>query len=467
MADHPGVLDLFAGAGGMALGFQAEGWRCLGAVEKSAPAAATFARMFKADNPRVFGGPEEGDVNNLPVRDLLAALPQTPTLVVGGPPCQGFSRAGLAKQVSLLGDEERILHGGQYNRERNLLYRYFLAVVAQARPMAFVMENVPGMRDSQANDLAHRISREAAALGYNVRYFLLNAAWFGVPQRRWRLFFIGLRSDLGPLAIPVPPTRTHHSEANIQDFMALPEDRWMVPEDQIPRVDVLSPEVTVFDAIGDLPKRKQHLSGIPVTGDTPMPLRRPPSVYVTTLRSWPGLPGPEQVTGNWYRGAPRLFPNRDFPIFAEMAQGDNYPTARAIGERRFQQHLRTLPAPPAPDSSDWNELWQQFVPPYPVDKFNERWRKLYADRPSWTLTAHLSQDGYSHIHYDSRQARSLTIREAARLQSFPDAVEFQGNFGDQFRQVGNAVPPLMARAIARSLREQLNALGVRFRSAVA
>lgn len=142
-----------------------------------------------------------------------------------------------------------------------------------------------------------------------------------------------------------------------------------------------------------------------------------------------------------------------------MAQGDNYPTARAIGERRFQKHLRTLSTPPTPDSEDWKELWHQFVPPYPVDKFNERWRKLYSDRPSWTLTAHLSQDGYSHIHYDSRQARSLTIREAARLQSFPDAIEFQGNYGEQFRQVGNAVPPLMARAIARSVREQLAALG--------
>lgn len=459
MAEHPGVLDLFAGAGGMALGFQAEGWRCLGAVERDASAAATFARTFRADAPRVFGGPEDGDVNNLPVRDLLAALPSSPALVVGGPPCQGFSRAGLAKQSSLLGDEERILHGGQYRKERNLLYRYFLAVVNQARPMAFVMENVPGMRDSQANDLAHRISREAAALGYNVRYFLLNSAWYGVPQRRWRLFIVGLRSNLGPHAIPTAPTRTHHSDAQLKDFMALPEDRWMIEARHMPTVEEPLPEVSVFDAIGDLPKRKEHLKGKPVTGDVPLPLRRRPSSYVERLRQWPGHPGPERVSGNWYRGAPRLYPNRDFPIFAEMAQGDNYPTARAIGERRFQKHLRTLSAPPTPDSEAWKELWHQFVPPYPVDKFNERWRKLYSDRPSWTLTAHLSQDGYSHIHYDSRQARSLTIREAARLQSFPDAMEFQGNYGDQFRQVGNAVPPLMSRAIARSLREQLVKLG--------
>jgi DNA (cytosine-5)-methyltransferase 1 len=84
---------------------------------------------------------------------------------------------------------------------------------------------------------------------------------------------------------------------------------------------------------------------------------------------------------------------------------------------------------------------------------------LIAGKPSWTLTAHLSRDTYSHIHYDSRQARTITVREAARLQSFPDGVEFAGNFGEQFRQIGNAVPPILARAIANELFSQLRELG--------
>ena len=99
------------------------------------------------------------------------------------------------------------------------------------------------------------------------------------------------------------------------------------------------------------------------------------------------------------------------------------------------------------------------VPPYRNDAFHDKWRKLIANEPSWTLTAHLSKDTYSHIHYDSRQARTISVREAARLQSFPDGVEFAGNFGEQYRQIGNAVPPLLARAIASELFLQLAELG--------
>ncbi len=88
----------------------------------------------------------------------------------------------------------------------------------------------------------------------------------------------------------------------------------------------------------------------------------------------------------------------------------------------------------------------------------DKWAKLHPDRPSWTLTAHLSKDSYSHIHYDGNQARTITIREAARLQSFPDGFEFCGSPGDQFRQIGNAVPPLLARALARNLLDQIAAL---------
>ncbi len=96
-----------------------------------------------------------------------------------------------------------------------------------------------------------------------------------------------------------------------------------------------------------------------------------------------------------------------------------------------------------------------YVPPYELSTFEEKWKKLDWYSPSWTITAHLSRDGYSHIHPDSAQARSITPREAARLQSFPDAFVFDGNTGDFFRQVGNAVPPLLAKAIGNSVMRQL------------
>jgi DNA (cytosine-5)-methyltransferase 1 len=133
-----------------------------------------------------------------------------------------------------------------------------------------------------------------------------------------------------------------------------------------------------------------------------------------------------------------------------MKPGDRYPVAIQIAEQRYQCAL---------------SLWRKnggkrptrrtYVPPYSVDSFPDKWRKLVPEAPSWTITAHLGKDTYSHIHYDASQARSITAREAARLQSFPDAFEFAGNMGDMFRQIGNAVPPLLARELGASVRAAL------------
>ncbi len=447
----PAILDLFAGAGGMALGFQAAGGRCIGAVEQDPAAARTFARSFAAEEPVIFGGPERGAVENLPVSELLAALPAAPDVVIGGPPCQGFSRVGKAKQRDLLPVELRALQGDKTDPDRNQLYKYFIEVLLAARPLAFVMENVPDIREQRGGDFAKRISREAHYAGYNVRYFLLNAAHYGVPQHRWRIFFVGFRSDLGHRAIPRPPPRTHRAPVLLEGI-ALPDDRWMIAGESIPEVTNPKPAITVRQAIGDLPKLKGHLREEDLE-DQRLPLRRPPSPYVQTIRSWPGLQAAETVSGNWYRNN-----QRDFPIFRLMASQDRFPEARAIGFQRFQEHLSTMSPPPRVGTAAWKVLKDEFVPPYRNDAFHDKWRKLDADQPSWTVTAHLQKDTYSHIHYDNRQARTITIREAARLQSFPDAIDFAGNYGEQFRQIGNAVPPLLAKAIAEELFQQLEEL---------
>lgn len=456
----PTVLDLFAGAGGMALGFHAAGGQCIGAIEYDQVAADTFETTFHDHGATVLGGPEAGDVNKVPVPDLLSAVGETPMIVCGGPPCQGFSRIGRAKQASLLGEEDRIRQGGVRDPGRNLLYQYFLAVVRQARPLAFVMENVPGMREHLGNDFARRISREAHYLGYNVRYFLLNAAYYGVPQHRWRLFFVGYRSDLGHDAVPTPPVRTH-AGASSNLGSGLPEDPWMIGN--VPEVANPSPLVTVRDAIGDLPRLKGHLGE---DGEAPdeedLPLRGEPSPYAQRLRAWPGLEAPPKVSGNWYRFTPR-----DFPIFRLMAQGDRYPEALEVAHALLRERLAEHPDPPRPGTKAYEDLKASVVPPYRNDAFHDKWQKLVADRPSWTLTAHLSKDTYSHIHYDSRQARTITVREAARLQSFPDGVEFVGNNqGAKFRQIGNAVPPLLARAIGEHVFAELEQLAA-FRAGAA
>ena len=103
----------------------------------------------------------------------------------------------------------------------------------------------------------------------------------------------------------------------------------------------------------------------------------------------------------------------------------------------------------------FSPLKAAFVPPYLPDKFPNKWRKMEADQPARTLMAHLGKDSYSHIHYDSTQARTISVREAARLQSFPDSIEFCGAMNAAFRQIGNAVPPLLAYSVACSVRQAL------------
>lgn len=450
-------LDLFAGAGGLSLGFQAAGFRTIGAVEIDGVAAETFARTFETDEPVVFGGPDHGDVNQLDVRHLLDALPTLPDVVIGGPPCQGFSRIGRAKHASLLGEDERIRSGGIRDVSRNLLYQYFLDVVREAKPRAFLMENVPGMRELIGNDFARRIARESHGLGYNVRYFLLNAAHYGVPQNRWRIFFMGIRADLGVQAVPRPPVRTHSSEME-WEFSHLPDDAWFLSGPDIPSVPNASPAVTVREAIGDLPKQSGHLAG-GRPREQRLSSRKAPSAYVKMLRAWPKHEASQPTSGSWYRHVGKFTGRQDHRIFELMAQGDRYPDALYIGHRLFSQHIASMTDRPEPGSPTWEDLRAKFVPRYRNDAFDDKWRKLVADEPSWTVTAHLSKDSYSHIHYDSRQARTISIREAARLQSFPDGIDFSGNFGDQFRQIGNAVPPVLAWAIAASLSEQLAGLG--------
>jgi DNA (cytosine-5)-methyltransferase 1 len=141
-----------------------------------------------------------------------------------------------------------------------------------------------------------------------------------------------------------------------------------------------------------------------------------------------------------------------------MKHGARYPDALAIARHRLSEELKRLELEgrcPRAGTAEFLELERRFVPPYPEDMFVDKWRKLQPDQPSWTIPAHLAKDTYSHIHHDSDQARSISVREAARLQSFPDAFRFTGNMGDSFRQIGNAVPPLLAWAIAGTVLEVL------------
>jgi len=236
------------------------------------------------------------------------------------------------------------------------------------------MENVPGMRKMLGVDIARRIAREASALRYNIRVFLLNAAWFGGPQQRWRLFFVGLRQDLGPYAVPQPPTRTHTFGPDLPEGMTIPgDDDLIIWGSALPYVAKPAPAVTVREALDDLPRQSAHLLGAkPV--DEPLPLRGEPSEWARELRKWPGRPAPEMVTGNWYRHTPR-----DFRLFREMASGDRYPQALAIAHRLFLAYLdeqRAKGKHLQPGSTAYESARRVYIPPYRNDAFDDKWGKL-------------------------------------------------------------------------------------------
>ena len=169
------------------------------------------------------------------------------------------------------------------------------------------------------------------------------------------------------------------------------------------------------------------------------------------MRGWKGYASGGTTDGHVVRLTPR-----DFPIFRRMAPGDDYPRALRIAERIFDERLAEAGRPDQ-TSDAWALCRRATVPPYDPGKFPNKWWKLEPTSPSRTLTAHLGKDSYSHIHWDSRQQRMISVREAARLQSFPDGFRFAGAMNAAFRQIGNAVPPLLAKTVGEHLKSELYA----------
>jgi DNA (cytosine-5)-methyltransferase 1 len=459
----PKVIDLFSGAGGLSLGFQAAGCQIRAAVDVDPVAGESFLRNFTILQPdcppRVLAGPEH-DLGQLALDCVAGSHP--PDILIGGPPCQAFSLLGRGKLASLSGE-------GFTKDPRNQLYRKFLQAVGSWHPRAVVMENVPGMLSVAGINYVEAVLDELARLGYRVGYAILNAVWYGVPQFRERVFFIGIRADIEKN--PAAPPRTHYVDLadgyrrpRRERELLLPFDKhWELVSGElsVPQADATFPAVTVRQALDDLPVILEHLSCSSPSGTDPrqeLPYVAPPnSTYARMMRSWPGFPLSSSVANHWIRRTPR-----DYETFRLMHHGDRYPDALKIAEDRFYEELHRLDAlgeAPLPDTEAWKTLRSRYVPPYDDQTFFEKWGELCPDRPSWTVPAHLAKDSYSHIHYDSEQARMISAREAARLQSFPDAFVFCGNLGDCFRQVGNAVPPLLAWAIANKILDTLGERG--------
>ena len=305
-------------------------------------------------------------------------------------------------------------------------------------------------------------------LGYVARYTLLNSSFYGVPQMRERMFLLAFSKEVADsitfprpshwIELPTGYTGTRGvALKNLKDDLFEGPNYYVEP----PEAKMSLPAaVSARDAIGDLPEITEHLEGLLKRGArrfdelTAYPKKRAVTPYAARMRKWAGHEGCEGVYDHVIRSLPR-----DYAIFERMNPGDQYPEAHEHAKRLFAERLaeleKVLGHSIHANSAKYKQLFEDTVPPYDPSKFPNKWRKMEADLPARTLLAHLGKDGYSHIHYDSKQARTISVREAARLQSFPDGFKFAGTMNPAFRQIGNAVPPLMAKAIASVIKQTL------------
>lgn len=351
------TLDLFAGAGGLSLGFELAGvgFRSTFAVEIDEAAASTYKRNFGTP---VYAGP---------IEDLDEFEPAE--VIIGGPPCQGFSPLGRDRD-----DASRA--------EMNELWQQYLRAVRQVRPKAFVIENVPEFqRSAQFARLLELMQSDPVLSAYSYGFGVLNAADYGVPQRRRRGIFVAVLAagELEPgQTLPWPPTPTHGPEST-----------------------GAAPYRTVRDAIADL-------APMPEAIDIGLDDRNRQDLH--------------------FRRQPR-------PVSIERYE------AIPEGGNRFDLARNRWDITPA--------CWRN-KPTGTTDVMG----RLWWDRPSVTIrTEFFKPEKGRYLH--PVQHRPITHREAARIQSFPDSFEFDGRKTEVARQIGNAVPPLLAKAIALHVHEQI------------
>ncbi len=458
--DRLRVVDLFSGCGGWSCGFEAAGpFVSVAAVEKNPVALKSHQRNFGRSERyyRALGAIETVRPVDL-AGHLDGPVEQAIDIIIGSPPCQPFSRVGRAKLRSLA--SEQTLEA-VYGDERVGLVAHYLRLLEVLQPLAFAIENVNDYTRFKHRNVAEEVAVTAEGLGYRCQYTHLNAVWYGVPQLRERVIILGVHESLGvEPSFPKPTCRydipegyaTSRAHRKLLGGTVLePADHFVTVSPPRQAKRAISTEV----ALSDLPFRPGYREGrFEPEREFEYREELPQSTYQKLMRQWPGF---EALPFNKVADHRTRTLNRDYETFARMQPDDRYNKAIHIAEKRFQE-ARTrqeaeLGRPLGDDELE--SLRTQIVPPYPVHKFKDKWQKLNGGKPSHTLPAHLAHDCYSHIHYDSAQARTITIREAARLQSFPDGFRFEGGMNDAYRQIGNAVPPLLARAIAEELLKTL------------
>jgi len=371
MGNKQTVIDLFCGAGGLSLGFEMAGFEILAGVEIE----PNFLKSYTNSHKNTLGILE--NINHL---DLVKHLDKNDInisdidLVIGGPPCQGFSTVG----------------NRMVDDERNLLVKEFVRIVSDIKPKIFVMENVAGL-SSMKNGLGELIKDELFGLfdeiGYNTTSKVLLAADYGVPQLRKRIFFVGIRKDFEyNFHFPKP---THFDKGTL-----------FTSNDNL--------YLTVSDAISDLPQIEcnEHSDNY---------ISEPHNDYQENLRS----------------GSKKLL-NHKAPKHSDIVL----------------ERIKNIP-----QGGNHGDL--------PEDLKLKRgypniYGKLHENKPADTITGNCGCASAPGKFIHPNALRVLTVREASRLQSFPDHIEFFGNASEQYKQVGNAVPPLLAKSLANEVKKIIN-----------
>lgn len=391
-------IDLFAGCGGLSEGFYKLGYKALAHVEIDKFCCETLKERM-----RHYGYDEEDieisvihqDITDNAVMGRLkdAVGDATVDLIIGGPPCQAYSSAGKARDFN-----------GMKKDSRNFLFEHYVKILNEFLPKFFVFENVTGILSATVNNESI-IDKVFAELSKNYKLAApsrleFNMAEYGVPQVRRRIIIMGVRKDLG-----ITPDELYDS---LKKTNYLPD----TPESERKKFKKF---VSVKEAIGDLPSIPQ--------GNKTKSMQFSYTIannFIAWVRS---------DDGYLYDHVCRTQNQTDTERYQEMAR--NHWT--------FEELLRQRP--------DLQHAKQRV--------FGNSYVVQFWDSPARTIIAHLCKDGNQFIHPDYAQGRSISVREAARLQSFPDDFRFYGTMTQQFKQIGNAVPPLFAYQVAKSLKKFL------------
>jgi len=381
------LADFFCGAGGLSLGFIQQGFN----VKLANDIEDVCIHTYTYNHPEV---PSEsvvqGDIKQI-VIDIDSYIKNGIDIVIGGPPCQGFSEA----------NRQRVI-----DDPRNELYKYFVKAVEKISPKFVVMENVKGMlkvADQVVEDFGKL--KVQGEYSYLVSYQVLNSQYFSVAQSRDRLIYIAVRSDVA-------------------------ECKNITPD-------------KIFSEIKE-ECNKNKIYNLSYALDDIKPLDAP---RIKNINEIDDEHTGKKIDVNEYENN-----NNEYLDLINMGRKIQFVfnhKARYCSDVNYEIYKRLYPGNDATDEKIRD------IMPYAHRNhcFKDKYYKLIADRPCRTITAHLRMDCHSHIH--PTQIRSITPREAARIQSFPDDYLFLGPYLKTYMQIGNAVPPVMARTIAKVIKRYL------------